>query len=490
MVVYTATITVGVSNEDERFSRVYGYFTGVDNGSAEQGLQMLFRCRRLRQVRVAVDAKRNPWRPCTAQDLALQVVRARAGAPQMPRACTAEHSEAINELGLDPQNSVKDFLEYAKKSLDLGSWLLTTLEENRSAANFGGRIARLARRQGFEVKVKDADAPAARDLALENATKRARDEATAAVSKRRLELQLANLVAEHRRLVDPPQVEELADPLEEGLTIDQLRAEERRGVPEPVPPPTEKVRRERTEGEKLGGEVARCVVALGVCPEEVTAEWVSFYTPALVRKIDRRGAHLAGKDAGQGLLSATSDWERSKLVSELMAAVGLTVESPTGTDAVINPEGEQLRAAIRVLVREGRRMFGDTNMPRKKKQLQEGKLWEEKVLKNLVSGVLWSHFGGRLTPWYATDRDKHLQHNAQGYRLEWAEDVGASLKLYSLITQSRALSKDNICHKNRVGIDSSFSKESESFPTINQPAETQGDTLAYDPLRVRSNNSL
>ena len=43
----------------------------------------------------------------------------------------------------------------------------------------------------------------------------------------------------------------------------------------------------------------------------------------------------------------------------------------------------------------------------------------------MISEALWGHFGGRLIPWYATERDKKKQENAQGYRLEWALDVGS-----------------------------------------------------------------
>jgi len=382
VVLYTATITVGVSNEDERFERVYGFFNGVGNSTVEQSLQMLFRCRELKEIHVAVDGRRDGSMALTPWELAKRCVRAQASDPRIPSACLTGESEALQILGLDTRRSVHDLLTYSKMSFDLAGWMLTRIEKGRSAANFAGRLVRLVENMGFDVTIVDAM------LRESEATKKVRSAATAAVAKRRMDLRLANLDAEY------------------------IRREE-------------KDYRDRSEGEKLGGELAGVVAALGVVPADVTKAWATYYTPELVVKRDRRHMHLSAQETGQALLEDSSDKERGLLLETALGTMGLSIRSATGTVAAIDVESATQRAAIEKLVERGKRLFGDTNASRRKRELAAK--WTVKGVAGAINVGLWSYVGGKLVPWYLTPRDK-TQCNVAGYKLEWSLDVGPEPK--------------------------------------------------------------
>jgi len=151
LVVYTATVSVGVSADLDHISHAFGFFTS-NNAGSQQSAQMLFRCRRLKQVTIAYDGLTKFGLPQSLKALFTWATLAmnRYVIPEEFRGdCNAILVDQTQE---DPELLAKAVLG----TFEGRGWTCDQLERNRSARWFVPRLVRILEAAGCVVTVTNA----------------------------------------------------------------------------------------------------------------------------------------------------------------------------------------------------------------------------------------------------------------------------------------------------------------------------------------------
>jgi hypothetical protein len=149
LIVFTSTVSVGVSCPSKRFTNAFAFFK-EGNCAATQSAQMLFRCRELTTVAVSYDGKARHDLPQQPRDLFRWVVDARNLAA-LPDAFRHDRNPFIKT----PTASDPDALgEALRGNFEGALWVANSLEVNRSARWFVPRLRRIIERAGMTVTVE------------------------------------------------------------------------------------------------------------------------------------------------------------------------------------------------------------------------------------------------------------------------------------------------------------------------------------------------
>jgi hypothetical protein len=397
LVIYTSTASVGVSCPSARFSSCYAFFMSK-NCAATQSAQMLFRCRKIRNVLIAYDGNVRHDLPQQPAELFRWVVAARnlAALPDVFR-----HDR--NPFIRTPTASNPAALGEALRGTFEGAlWVANAIESNRSARWFVPRLRRIIERAGMPVTVEEADGEEARATAL--AAEAAAADARA--SAKRAELMANEMTRRHA---------EALDIVENGGEPDDERAD-------------------KSAGDKAGDRARYIARDLGQDPDELAkyfaqastaaddgptlADWLDVYEG--IAPAYRRACRVISKySGGPRVLATRSDQEADELAREVFKVLGaepcaeaLTVEPA----AILEPPTIDIAGRIN---RHCSRIFGDGDGARRAKSIagkHDGHRRRGVVASlNTVLGSI----GAELRQEYATARQVK-QGTPSRYRLAWA----------------------------------------------------------------------
>ena len=384
VVIYTTTVSVGVSCNDARFSHVYSFFTDR-NASAATSAQMLFRMRNVKVLNISYSGRATYGLPQTQPKLMEWVTKAanRSNIPDVlrhDRCATINTPTAVDAQALDTVSS---------STFEGSLWVCAIMEKHRSATDFVGRLRGILTRAGlvevFESEVVEVVAP----------TPSSGESAPAP----RVERMVAALPAAIERVID-------------GVTTE----------------------RDRTEIEKLGDEAAYIARTFEVESAAVTADWMEQHAKYVAERA-RLGRLVSNtiKSEGAGL-KITTEAEAAEIVTDTLKALGLTVATAVPGATVTVAQLEAAATAMGAKINDNSlRVFGDTQAGRRKKAASNVRSWRG------VISVPLKEFGLELVPTYATERDKAKQQNATGYELVYRWDPDKSGPVVARKQQHRAI---------------------------------------------------
>jgi hypothetical protein len=402
-VIYTGTVSVGVSNDHPHISHAFGIF-GSDNATAENSAQMLFRSRQLRSVLVGYRGMHEFGLPHTPAELLQWLVKPfnRHIIPDGIRDDRNPLAGMLGETSSDPEA-----LRRAVDNFEGRVFITATLSKLRSRADWLGRFIRTIENAGITPQlIEDRDKL---NLVREIAAKYGKhyNEEGTKVNP----FGLAKGIAwNSRAALISANAEAAASAYRERVakgTQDQPRI--------------------TTEGEHAGDEGARLATMLRVPVGELTPEWVSHYGKnrgAIATRFDRlnRLANcpetLDAEKAGRKRLDCptiSSEREGCAHAVEALRALGLELGSAEG----ITVTPATLAAAeptARTVAAVAQRLYGYKNTGRTKERA--GDAMKPRTVLTLIN-VAADYIGADLKPVYATQAAKK-NGKPTSYALRWA----------------------------------------------------------------------
>jgi len=394
VVIYTGTVSVGVSCNDPRFSHVYAFFTDR-NAPAATSAQMLFRMRSVKVLNISYSGRATYGLPQTQARLMEWVTKA-ANRNIIPDVLRHDRCATINTPTATDAQALSALTE---STFEGNLWICAIMEKNRSAIDFVGRIRGILTRAGLVERFDDPE------VEVVAPTPSSGEVAPAP----RVERMVAALPAAIERVID-------------GVTTE----------------------RDRTEIEKLGDEAAYIVKVFGVDSAVATAEWLDRCGPLVAERarLDRLVNNTI-KPEGAGL-KITTEAEAAEIVTDTLTALGLTVETAVPGAMVTVAQLEAAATAMGSKINDNSlRVFGDTQAGRRKKAAGNVRSWRG------VISVPLKEFGLELAPTYATERDRKKKNNVTGYEIVYLWDLDKTGPIVARKQQRRAavaqqLSEDDI----------------------------------------------
>ncbi len=409
LVVYTSTVSVGVSCPSARFSHCFAFFS-ASNCAATQSAQMLFRCRKLRAVLVAYDGKPRHDLPQQPADLFRWVVGARNLAA-LPDAFRNDRNPFVTT----PTASDPEALAEALRGNFEGSlWVANSMEVNRSARWFVPRLRRIIERAGMAVTVE-----AAGGLAVDQAAARASaaaEEAGAEADRKRAELMAGEMTRRHVAAVDAAEMGRDPDDDRADKTAGDKAGDRARYIARDL----------RKDPAELAAHFEALAVHLSsVDPEgptapQMLAQWLAAYED--IAPAYRRACRVVGLGptlaAGAGALAVRSSLEADELTRETFATLGaepcaasLTVE----TAALL---AEPVINLARRINAHASRLFDDRHGAERAKALAGTQSGRRRQAAASSLNTVLAQVGAELRPEYDTARAKK-QGTPSRFRLAW-----------------------------------------------------------------------
>ena len=379
VIMYTGTVSVGVSCASPLISECFAFFTNQIM-AATQSAQMMFRCRKLKRVTVAYSGSPPTALPSTVDTLCrwLILARHRENIPAQFR--HDQNAAAEDRWGATATDA--DALKAALMSSFEGRLFLgVKLEHHRSVNDFVPRLKTILERAGLAVTVTAATA-----LPAELRTEQRRELAAAGAEAQQ---ERAAIVAAN--------------------TVAAVEAEAERG--------DEEDHSDKTRGQKLGLTGVYLAKTFGVKPAEVTSEFVQAFEP-LRDQYTRSKLYINGaaayREAGPTEVSSLAEAARYRTRVGEVLGVAVDVETAVSfaTDKVTPATNPAARALFDDINTHGLRVFGATDG--KRRATRECK---PAAVVAAVRDVLgW--FGGSVTAQYKSARDRK-QGAVDNYVITW-----------------------------------------------------------------------
>lgn len=400
-IIYTGTVSVGVSNDHPHISHAFGLFSN-NNATAENSAQMIFRSRQLRSVLIGYKGSREFGLPYTPAELLqwLVVPFNRHNIPDGIRDDRNPLAGMIGETSSDP-----DALRRAVDNFEGQVFITATISRLRSRADWLGRFTRTIENAGIVPQLIEE---------VENlvpAIVARYGKHTNKFGKRVNPFGLARGLAwDSRAVLISANAEAAASSYKERVakgTQDQPRI--------------------TTEGEHAGDEGARLATMMRVDVKELTPEWVAYYGKnrgAIATKYDRlnRLAHrpeaLDTEKAGRKRLDVpvvATEREGCAHAVEALRVLGLELSSADG--ASISPAA--LAAAeptARAVAAVAQRLYGHQKTGRAIERA--GESMKPRTVLTMLN-VAADYIGASVHPVYANQAAKK-NGKPTSYALQWA----------------------------------------------------------------------
>ena len=365
-VMYTGTVSVGVSCNIEHFDTVYAFFVG-NNASTATSAQMLFRCRQVKSIHASFVGLRTYGLPL-GRDALMNWATAAQNRGTIPDELRHDRCPTIDS----PTACVPAALSEVCNRFEGQLWINAMLESTRSKADFVRRLTRILTNAGIDVqstKCEPVEAVAPTPASGED------------LGMTREELMVAEA---------PAAVERLGD------SIDNER--------------------DRTAGEKAGDRIVQVCATYGIDARIVSPEWVAAYEP-LVEKYDRLARIIDGTTRDGPELSITSQAEGCELAVKTLAALGLDPNTlVSGTVVPIDQVKDAAELMGPYINKNCLRVLDEPSGPRRAKTM--GSFKSQRGTLN----VPLSYIGLQMEPTYRTKRDEAKKNNPIGIKLSWVWD--------------------------------------------------------------------
>ena len=369
VVIYTGTVSVGVSANISHFDTVIAFFSG-NNAPASGSAQMLFRARQVKRFEISFDGGKVFGLPRTREAV-------------LRWATQANHRDAIpDEFRHDrcptisiPSASDPTALDKIVGGFEGRLWINSQVERHRSQSNFVGRLTAILERAGLVVTV------AGKDTAAPEPT-----------------------------TVAPVSGEDLG-PSREEIMVAQVEPAIERLLMDVDP------ERDRTAIEKAGDRTVTLARNFGVDARELTPEWIVAHEP-LVEPY-RRLARTVHKQARVGdLLKTSSEAEGCALTARVLASLGLDVATMVSGAEVTAEKLEEVATALGAEINQkALRLYNDNKSSRRKKAKSGFRSWCG------VLGVPLDYLGLEFESTYKSESDQKRGRNPTGAKLVYKWDT-------------------------------------------------------------------
>ena len=367
VVIYTSTVSVGISCNLEHFDQVYAFFNGK-NISAASSAQMLFRPRQVKCINIAYSGKKTYGLPLTRDKVLLWVTE-------------AEHRKDIpDEFRHDRCPNIKTKSATDPKSLDTAIncfegnlWMNAYLENMRSESDFVQRISAILSRAGLIVNHD----------------------------------KLLPILVTH----PTPESNDAPLPQREVVMVQQIEAATERECDGLDP------ERNRTYEEKMGDKALSLSKTFHVEHTELTPEWIVEYEPHV--EVFRRFERIISKTVrNPDVLKTASEGEGCtlaiKTLKELNFDINLVETGHIISLDLLKTVAESLSTTIND---HALRLYGDTHSARRKKAVSNFRSWCGVLL------VPLKYIGVSLEPTYKTKSDKKEGRNPTGATILFVWDA-------------------------------------------------------------------
>jgi len=400
VIIYTGTVSVGVSCSGDSVDECFAFFKDK-NAAAAQSAQMLFRCRKLKKVTVAYSGQKwaagSQLPPQTLRELCSWATAAK-NSGTIPDAFRHDRNAAMHDTAGETATKPADLEAFVTGSFEGRMWVANELEKHRSALNFVPRLVRILERAGIKVEVLDGKTAEEKKEAQTQELKGVKTKLGWGMDDVRTER--SAVAAEH---------------LETAVAIRQDQAEQGIAFKDDNTP--------RTKGEKLGLALEHASTAFGVDPEEITAStdaagWFKYYEHCATgyRNLSRA---IRGESRKAFDYETVSPYEATKLAMEALEAVGLTLESRADhndridLDKLKPDKNPSIIAVFEQINRSSLRLYQDRNGGRRAKS---GPVKPRTVVSALNAAV--GFFDGAITPQYSTQRERDRK-TPSHYAITW-----------------------------------------------------------------------
>ena len=406
LVIYTPTLSVGVSINVERMTDSFAFFIGGNCGS-QQSVQMIFRPRQLKRLTIAYTGRAVRGMPQTSGALMKWATLA-ANRWVIPSGFRGDANPIIMEQTQEDPESLHRVIA---GSFEGQSWMINQLEHCRSARWFVGKVARALEGAGVAVSLVDMTGKLDQRAKILD------------VPARVLAEIYNNCNDTHARVDNERSIvaaEQYPAALESGGHDDEddsrlLTADEIQGR-----------RALFAEKNYIYGEEAAQLKDLDV---EGRAEWIRYHgDPRRMEAYSRLKDIVGQRDQAKGpaltggaQTATTSQAEAAALVTKVFACLGASDCLQNGDIAEIDIRKlrEPDRALVSVMTEINAhclRVFGDTHGARRRRAISE----DGPSLKQATGtlGIALSHVGATLHPTYDTPRDAVLR-KPGGYAICW-----------------------------------------------------------------------
>jgi len=399
LVIYTGTVSVGVSCASDRFDRCFAFF-GRGNAASTQSTQMLFRCRNLQEVLVSYAASEvHANRPQQPDALFSWVTQARNLAA-LPDEFRHDRSPFITLPSSTDPAALKTLLS---GSFEGQLWVANEMERHRSDRWFVQRMTRVMERAGITVEVTAVKLP-----------------------KDREELRpLAEVLIEYdecSELAEEARARMMADALPSRYEA-SLEAFEHDADPDSE-------MRDRTEEEKAGDRALYVIRSLSmdaatlVDTRDADGLWLRYYEPLATpyKNAKRLVGGYDGRDPRE--LATTSEREADGVSRLVFQALG----TETCVESLAVEPGALLGEGIIELTKRinthSVRLFNDSNGAQRAKAIAAPKTTAGRRRQAVVStlNAVLRRVGAALVAKYDTERQKARGLVAR-YSLEWGWSV-------------------------------------------------------------------
>jgi hypothetical protein len=412
-VVYTGTVSVGVSANISHLSHCFAYFKD-SNGGAMQSCQMMFRARQLTHIDISYRG-RTQFYPQTPEQL-FEWVTLAENRKNIPNILRADMMPDFVFNGEQTQSDPDALEKIVCSTFEGLGWMANKLEDYRSARWFTQRMQHTLEQAGCivtrtavagkHVKVGRALDIAPADLAVARTTIR---EAAAAGEIERDILAAKEFVSELDRWEDnegntPPALytaPELAGQRAlhgvlpyvrgNGLVMDQIRE-------------MTDVARAEWIGHHIG-ENGTSVIAYKNLTD-------------IVRGNEKRGPRMTGDVQ----TAVTSQGEASLDVQKIFESLNAATSLMSGSECLISREdlaepSTQLIAAMDRVNAHGWRAFGDKNAARRKKTIAAKGYSLARSIGSI--NVALAYVGAKIATIYDNATDRARGERARGYKIDW-----------------------------------------------------------------------
>jgi hypothetical protein len=415
-VVYTGTVSVGVSANIAHITNCFAFFTS-GNSAVLQSCQMMFRARQLERIDISYTGRVQFGYPQTEEKLYewATIAKNRSAIPDVFRADRMPafvHAEPTHK---DPV-ALKDVVSGSFEGL---AWVSDQLDRYRSARWFSQRMVRTLREAGCAVSytlVSGGSNTVATQLEIPEAKLREANVDT------KLGVETAAI---SRDLMAAKEYAAALTEWQESDGVDDQRvltAEEIQGQ--------RAVHAVRAYADS-GGVTFKQISELS---EESRAEWLSYHADKknihaylnhtiIVRDEDKRESKSGPLSFGDVQVDTKSQREACGIVRQVFAVLDITPTLLEGKDAVIRKgdlataaPGEDMVALLTGINKHACRVFGDGNGSRRTRDLAKG-YTATRVIGTLNAAL--KHVGAKIVGRYRTERDRNARKRVQSYTIEW-----------------------------------------------------------------------
>jgi hypothetical protein len=399
VVIYTNTISVGVSCSDAHIDEGYSFFDS-GNAAAPQSAQMMFRCRKLKRGTVAYTAKAWGKRipPQNLNTLCDWACRGRNRA-KIPDVFRHDRNAAMPDESGATASTPDDLERFVQKNFEGRLWVSNSLESNRSAVTFPTRLKKILERAGIAVSVFDGCDTDAESKAALKLVKEAVTEGISAAADERSVTASINL----ERAVEIRTAQMLQD----------------------IKPHDDHT--PRTRDEKLGLRLEGVATRLGVDALVVAASpdapgWLRYYEHTasgyrnLLNAVNSRVCDPRDYETASAA-------EATRLAVAALESVGLSIHSNLGTDQRVElsmlsvATNPKIRPVFDDINAHSLRVFANRNGAARAKRGPA----KAKVIVNTLNTAI-EFFGGALSPVYVTNRERSRK-TPNHYKLSWPWEV-------------------------------------------------------------------